>query len=485
MSPSSSRPRPWRLRAVGVAVCLASMSTPANGHCRCPVPAEPAPQEISPVAAQDSTADSVRVRENLTVSRENRDEEIRRSLQAIFDRIAALDRLDVRVEAGILTLAGIVDDSRAEDRALELASEQDGVLWVEDQIRLDSSIERQIQPTWDRLRELAIGIVARLPLYLVALLIVIFAFLIGGLAGRWGGPSFLRLRNPFLRSVVGRLLQAGVVVVGLLVALDLIEATALVGAVAGTAGLAGLALGFAFKDIVENYLAGLLMAVRQTFSKDDHIVVGEHEGLVVRLTPREAILMTLDGNHVRIPNAVVFRSALLNYSRNPRRRFQFDAGVGPVDDLALARSEGMEVLREMNGVMDEPPPEALVVELGDSWVTVRFSGWVDQRQADFLRVRSEAIRLVKARLEDAGISLPAPEYLVRLVEGAHSEADPRLKPPDASAQRNSPGGSSGAARQEDVTPDRTVQRQVEADRRTSGEEDLLNGTSDLRPDSRT
>lgn len=87
-------------------------------------------------------------------------------------------------------------------------------------------------------------------------------------------------------------------------ALDLLEATALVGAVAGTAGLAGLALGFAFKDIVENYLAGLLLAFQRPFDKNDHVTVEDHAGKVVRLTPRETILMTMDGNHVRVPNAV-------------------------------------------------------------------------------------------------------------------------------------------------------------------------------------
>jgi small-conductance mechanosensitive channel len=247
----------------------------------------------------------------------------------------------------------------------------------------------------------------------------------------------------------------GVVLAGVLVALDLLDATALVGALAGTAGLAGLALGFAFKDIVENYLAGFLLALRQPFAKNDHIVVDAYDGLVVRLTPRETILMTLEGNHVRLPNATVFRSPLLNYSRNPRRRFEFDAGVGPVDDLALARTEGIEVLREMRGVMDDPSPEALLVELGESWVTVRFSGWVDQGSADFLRVRSEAIRLVKSSLEEAGISIPSPEYRVRLVRDEDQAKHP------------------APAVEGDVAPDLTVQRQIEEERLTSDEEDLL------------
>jgi small-conductance mechanosensitive channel len=145
-------------------------------------------------------------------------------------------------------------------------------------------------------------------------------------------------------------------VAGLLVALDLLDATALAGAVVGTAGLAGLVLGFAFKDSVENYLAGLLLALTQPFAQNDHIKLESHEGKVVRLSPRETILMKLDGNHVRLPNALVFRMPLTNFSRNPRRRFQFEVGVGPSDDLALARETGMADWRLRRGIPRGPAP---------------------------------------------------------------------------------------------------------------------------------
>lgn len=403
--------------------------------------------------------------EAISQERSDDDEAIRNRLQAIFDRVPALADVSVEVEAGIVRLRGTVADGSEGERAVALAEAQEGVLWVDDGIELTASLSERLRPTWRRLRELAYGTVALLPLLAVALGIVLLSLMAGTALGRWGGPSFLRSRNPFLQNIVGRAIQSAVVLAGLLVALDLLEATALVGAVAGTAGLAGLALGFAFKDIVENYLAGLLLAVRRPFDQNDHVVVESFEGKVVRLTPRETILMTLDGNHVRVPNAAVFRSPMLNYSRNPRRRFQFEAGIGPVDDLALARETGISVLREMEGVLDDPAPEALVVELGDSWVTVRFMGWVDQRRADFGRVRSEAIRLIKLRLEAAGVSLPSPEYLVRLAgEGAAAPDRPTpahpAPPPVDEAQA-------------DVSVDDSVDRQIEEDRRASGEENLL------------
>lgn len=442
-----------RARAFTVLLALAAAVLPGA--------AQEAPPPVDSAQAPDS------VPEAIPAERSSNDETIRVRLQAIFDRVEALQGVEVQVEAGIVRLTGTVAQEGVVDRAVELARAQEGTLWVVDDVRLDTSLVRQMEPTWRRLEELGWTAVARLPLVVVALLVVGLFGLLGARLAAWGGPSWLHARNRLLRNIVGKVLQAAVILAGLLIALDLLEATALVGAVAGTAGLAGLALGFAFKDIVENYLAGILLALRQPFDANDHVIVGEHEGMVVRLTPRESILMTMEGNHVRVPNALIFRSPITNFTRNPRRRFSFEAGVGPSDDLALARDVGIGVLREMTGVLDDPAPQAQVTALGDSTVTVQFFGWVDQRDADFFRVRSEAIRLVKLRLEDAGVSLPAPEYLVHL-SGAPGEGPATAAPGEAREETRAE-----TREQADVSPDHTVERQIEEDRRASDEEDLL------------
>ncbi len=391
------------------------------------------------------------------------DEAIRNQLQAVFDRVESLSRVDVTVDAGVVTLDGTVLSADTRERAEALASELDGVLFVENRLRESTSLDERLEPTWDRLRDLGYGTVAKLPLLAVALLVLGIAVVLGGLLSRWRGPSFLRTRNPFLQNLIRRAIQGAVVLAGVIVALDLLDATALVGAVVGTAGLAGLALGFAFKDIVENYLAGTILAVRQPFAKNDHIRVEGFEGKVVRLTARETILMTLDGNHVRLPNALIFRSPMLNFTRNPLRRFQFDAGVGAGDDLARARDVAVETLGGIEGVLGDPRPQALVLELGESSVAMRFTGWVDQTTADFNRVRSEALRKVKIGLEDAGLTLPSPEYIVRLRQ--EGDAAPGKRGPDTPSPEPAPDT--------DVSVDRTLDEQIEADRRESDEPDLL------------
>ncbi len=406
------------------------------------------------------------VQEQVTDARAERDEAIRNELQAVFDRVPGLEGVDVTVDAGVVRLVGTVINAGTRTRAVELAQAMDGVIFVDERLRESTSLEEKLEPTWDRLRELGYGTVAKLPLIAVALVIVGLATWFGSLMAKWNGPRFLQTRNPFLQALIRRFLQGLVVIFGIILALDLLDATALVGAVAGTAGLAGLAIGFAFKDIVENYLAGTILAMRQPFAKNDQILVDKFEGKVVRLTPRETILMSIQGNHIRIPNAMIFRSTLINYTRNPLRRFEFEYGIGTADDLVAARNVTVRTLAAMEGVLADPPPETHVIAVGDSSVTLRSMAWVDQREAEFLRVRSEAIRLVKTQLEEAGLTLPSPEFLIRM--------QPAVAPAEARAE-NLPAVATRPVQtvQGDVSVDRSVDEQIEVERRKSGEDDLL------------
>jgi small-conductance mechanosensitive channel len=430
---------------------------------------------VAPLRAQvESTTANTVVAESLTVDslppepvsnqRAEQDEVIRNALQAVFDRVPGLTRVDVTVDAGVVRLVGSVLNGDTRQRAVALAAEMDGVVFVDNRITESTSLEEQLQPTWARLREAGYGLLAKLPLLAVALIIVVLALWFGALIARWGGPAFLTTRNPFLQGLIRRFVQSAVVILGIILALDLLDATALVGALVGTAGLAGLAIGFAFKDIVENYLAGTILAVRQPFAKNDFIRVDQFEGKVVRLTPRETILMSIDGNHVRLPNALIFRSPMVNFTRNPLRRLAFTLGLGTTDDLVQARRVAVQAMVAMEGILDDPAPQAIVTELGDSTVTIEVSGWIDQSQVDWMRARGEAIRLVKTAIEDAGLTLPSPEYLLRMEEATPTAAAPTPEPLAS-----------------DVAVDRSLDVQIEVDRVVSDEENLLDTAAPVPP----
>ena len=328
---------------------------------------------------------------------------------------------------------------------------------------MDTSPPRfDLQPIAHQLHDEAYRLVAALPLFAFALALVVLAWMLGGWLSRRALLDRVARHNPFMRELVRTTVRWVALLVGMLLALELLDATALVGAVLGTAGVLGVAVGFAFKDILENYLAGILLSLRQPFAPHDHVVIDGHEGLVVKLTSRATTLMTLDGNHLRLPNALVFRGVMLNYTRNPARRFEFDVGIGVEEDLVRAQDIGASVMAGLPGVLPDPPPRAFITSLGDSNVLVRFQAWVDQREHDFAQVKSEAIRSVKLALEAAGMDMPEPIYRVQLREPAPT---PRARPApaqDGGARRTEDAHTPATRHPPSVAVDTRARREIEA-----------------------
>ncbi len=382
-------------------------------------------------------------------------------LRGVFGRIDALKPVTVEVSSGVVHLEGTVLDSAAREQAVALARSQPGVLYVDDGMVESTDLNDRLRPAVDEAWGQAQGWIARLPLLVVALVVMGIAWLTARTVTGW---SFLFRRisdRPLLRNTLARVVRIGIVGAGAVVALEVLDATALVGAVVGTAGVFGIAIGFAFQDIVENYLAGLLLSVQQPFGKDDLVDVDGTEGVVVRLTARNTLLLTIDGNHVYLPNAAVFKGRLTNYSRNPFRRFDFLVGVGVNEDLVEVIRIGEATLRAMPGVVDEPAPALFLKELGDSTVVVQVTGWVDQRASSFLAVRTEAIRRIKEAYDAAAVDMPEPTYRLQV----RQMAEPA---PKAEAPRRDTGTTAV-----DLTAKTVLSKQAEEQRALEPGEDLL------------
>ena len=276
------------------------------------------------------------------------------------------------------------------------------------------SLKNQFVEMWDQ-------IIHFTPIFLVALLILAVFYFIAKFVANLDF-LFKGIKNLFLKDLMRQLVRLVILGIGLLIALELLDATALVGATLGAAGVAGIAIGFAFKDLIENYIAGILLSLRQPFDPGDHVLIDGEEGKVIRLSSRSTIFLTLDGNHLRIPNAKVFKATILNYTRNSKRRFGFSVGVGVNEDLVSAQTLGVNILKDMKSVLDDPPPTSEVRELGDSTVNLHFYGWVDQSKSDFKKAKSAAIRLVKTAFDDVKIDMPMPSYLL-YTQSADSQAE--------------------------------------------------------------
>ena len=329
-------------------------------------------------------------------------------LRRIFSTVQELSQVQVHSSGGIVVLSGTTNAGAALDRAVELTQAQDDVVYVDNDVVVETSLGEQLQATWSRLKDKTISLAGRLPMLAIALLVILLGVFFGRRVRSSALLGRLLSSHAVLQTVLLRLASTAVVVASVVIALDLLEATSVAGAILGTAGVAGIAVAFAFKDIIENYLAGILLAVGRPFAPGDAVKIAGHEGKVVGLAARETLLMTYDGNHVQIPNAQVFGEAIVNYSRNPRRRFDFTLGIGNGESLARVQELVLAVLLEMKGVMNDPTPLVRVEAFGDSSMTVRVHGWVDQALNDFGNVRGEAIRQTKRALDEAGVDMPNP-----------------------------------------------------------------------------
>jgi small conductance mechanosensitive channel len=415
----------------------------------------------------NSTADNANEKRVLTVDGVS-DSQLETRLNGVLSNIDSLKNVEATVRDGVVVLTGKTSRAEARRKAEELVSRFEGVVYVTNKVEIESEVEGRVNPAIAKVKEYLNKILEQLPVIGIAILVVVVFWLLSLLVLHWDAP-YKRLRiNPLLHGLIRQMLRAIILLLGILFALDILDVTALVGAIVGAAGLLGLAIGFGVRDIVENYLAGILLSLRSPFTVNDLVQVENHEGRVVRLTSREMVLMTLDGNHVRIPNSLVFKSVIHNYTRNPRRRFDFKVGVGVDENLTAVQDVGCSTLRVMEGVMDDPGPFMRVVQLGDFNVTVQFFGWVDQRAADFLKVQSEAIRLVKAALDKAGVEMPVPIQTVRSREILPPET---MKP--SSEKRTPPEFVEQKIKKADVSIDRQLDEQIEEDQAISDEKNLL------------
>lgn len=341
------------------------------------------------------------------------DDEIRQRISGIFSEVEGLQAIDVSVTQGVVTLTGETPNEKKAQQAINLTNRLTDVVTVEDRINRTLDVQDNVTTVYQSIKAQIKNLIKASPLLLVG--IVLFAMV------TWFG-SWLSNRqkmwqrltpNPFVAELLSQTVKVIFIVFGLILALSLIGAETILGTLLGGAGVIGIAVGFAVKDTIENYIASLMLSIRQPFRARDHIVINGKEGIVVRLTSRATILMTLDGNQLRIPNAEVFKSTILNYSKNPERRFSFELGVDTNDDPMAAIKVAIDVIRDLDFVLDKPKAIATIKEVGDSSIILDFKIWVNQLETDFSKARSIAIREAKHALENAGFSLPEPIYRLR------------------------------------------------------------------------
>jgi small conductance mechanosensitive channel len=270
----------------------------------------------------------------------------------------------------------------------------------------------EVSTLWGRVQEMANGFFALLPNIVLAI-IVFFIFFFIARAIKATVRKLTRRRARNLGMVLGRLAQGTTILIGLFIALTIIIPTLQAGDLVQLLGISGVAIGFAFRDILQNFLAGILILLTEPFQIDDQIIFKDFEGTVEHIETRATTIRTYDGRRIVIPNSELFTNSVLVNTAFENRRLEYDIGIGYGDSIEEAKRLILEAIHESEGALETPAPDALVVDLADSTVNIRARWWVQPpRRADVLDLQDRVLTHIKNKLTANGIDMPFPTQQV-------------------------------------------------------------------------
>ncbi len=254
------------------------------------------------------------------------------------------------------------------------------------------------------------ALVANLPNFAAAVLVVVGFWLLARLARSLAGRLLGRVSDHAnLNRLLATLGYGAVLATGLFVALGILNLDKTVTSLLAGVGIIGLALGFAFQDTAENFIAGILLSVRRPFADHDIIETNGHMGTVERITLRTTVLRTFAGQIVHVPNSEVFQNPVVNFSRTGTRRVEIAVGVSYDDDLEEAKRIAVEAVEQIESRDRSRDVELFYEEFGGSSINFKVRFWIDfAKQVEYLAARSEGIMRIKRAFDENGISIPFP-----------------------------------------------------------------------------
>jgi len=262
--------------------------------------------------------------------------------------------------------------------------------------------------------------------WVIAASVLVAALVLAQLV-RWSFTRLLSRRiDRALAVLLARLSGYLVVTIGLVYALDTLGVR--IGPLLGALGVLGIALAFALRDILENFVAGVMLQLRRPFTYGDEVMIDGHEGSVLDIDARLVTMTTPDGETVMIPSATVIKSDVVNYTARGGRRTDVEVGVAYGTDLATARQVLTGAVSAVNGVRPDPPPAALLTGFGESSIDFAVRYWHDPTIAEFWRVRSDVVLAVDDALAEAGITIPFPQRRLWL-DGTASDGSVEVSDP--------------------------------------------------------
>ena len=326
---------------------------------------------------------------------------------------------------------------------------------------------------WIKLQAMLQSIIVIIPNLLIGV-VVFFLFWLGArllsrgvraVAERSGQPVGIAL-------VFSRIASWVMLGVGVLVAAIIIFPTLTAASLFGALGVSGVAIGFAFKDIFQNLLAGILILITRPFKIGDQIVTGSHEGVVEEIQVRATLIRTYDNRRVVVPNSDLYTNRVVVNTAFDRRRLAVTVGIGYGDDIAAAKSLILKTVDGLEGILKDPAPQVLVTSLADFSVMLEVRFWINPpARREQVEANDQVLSVLKNVLIAAGIDLPMPTQQVLFHDQTEQTDGTRTKQREgwpAKPSQNEPG-------QKDQDPNPLSRQELLRQQREPTDQDIQAG----------
>ena len=275
---------------------------------------------------------------------------------------------------------------------------------------MDFSIQKAISIIYNKVKGWLEELVSMLPNMLIAVIVMVFFYFVARYTRRLAVRLLQRfIQKAALASLFATIIYLSIIVVGLIIALNILHLQQTVTSLLAGAGIIGLALGFAFQDITANFISGVMLAFRQPIKVGDIIKTDSYMGTVEKIDLRVTIIRTFQGLHVIIPNKDVLQSPVINYTKTNERRIDLEVGISYSDDLEKVKKVAESSIESLPYLLPGKEVKLFYNGFGDSSINFTLMFWVHYPdEPGFWQARSDAIMRVKSAFDQNGITIPFP-----------------------------------------------------------------------------
>ena len=362
----------------------------------------------------------------ITVKSGVADSDIGKRIKMILSASNWFDNVEVTSVSGVVTLTGTTAKEDYKNWAESIGYRTENVVAVINKINVVNNNQWDVKPLVNQTHLLFDRVLRYMPVLIASALTLLFSIILSKKIASTGRRLLkTRIENTMLRRLVAKLMAIPVLVLGVYLVFNVSGLGSLASTLIGGTGLVGLVIGIAFRNITENFLASILLSIQRPFVLGDVVQVLNFTGMVEAMTTRGTVIITLDGNHVQIPNTIIYKEPITNFTANPNIRQSFQVGIGYDSSISRVQALVLELLEQHSAVLKTPEPLILAEQLAASTVNLGIYFWVDSRKHSAIKVRSSVIRAVKHTLINEGISMPDDAREIIFPEGirVHTPSD--------------------------------------------------------------